>query len=198
MTGSTGTTIASKERKYTEIQVLARRDWIMDELLKMTQRAEIKKQWKSKYPDLSDPSFNNDLVVVYERMREALPSAEQIVVDHLGKYNNIYNLCIENGDHKTAMNALKEIERLYQVADQRGIHNVNKLVIKNTMTLNTENLSLDQIKQLLNKGDNTDNPLIINHAHNYKGINIVQEPANTDTIKPEIDNGIQDAELTTE
>jgi hypothetical protein len=175
---NTGNTITVNDtskhiQKYSDIQVKQRRDWILEMVLDHIPRKEIKKRWEERYPTLSNESLLNDFTKVYQQIRESLPTTEQLVVDHIGKYHQIYQNCMEIGDSKNAMQALKEIERLYQVADKRGIgeSSVNKLVVKNTINVKTSDLSFEQIKQLLGKQDDTDNPLLINKAHNWKGVN---------------------------
>lgn len=173
ISGTTNQTTETTKRPFKDqlpdVSVKQRRDWVMGMVLEgdITHK-EIRLAFADKFPNLSHHTLLNDLKVIYEIIRETLPTSEQIIIDHLNKYHNIYKNCIENRDNKTAMQALKEIERLYQIADNKK----QKITIKQTVNLKDQDLSFDQLKQLLGRNDDTDNALLINSAHNFKGINI--------------------------
>ena len=74
---------------------------------------------------------------------------DNIIAEHTARYEHIYQQAISSGFHKEAMQALKQKEQLLKLLDDKPTVSIQQ----NTLSLDFSNLSVDDLKALLNKND---------------------------------------------
>ena len=71
---------------------------------------------------------------------------EDIISEHVAKYDHIFEMCMDSGNTRDAMVALKQKETLLKMHTQQPLINVTE------QTLNLNHVgTLEELKQLLNQ-----------------------------------------------
>ena len=92
-------------------------------------------------------TVERDITQIYGELREYMERGiEDIIHEHVAKYDHIYELCMDTGDAKHAMLALKQKETLLRMHVQQPLINVTQ----QTLNLNQVG-TLEELKQLLNQ-----------------------------------------------
>ena len=90
-----------------------------------------------------------DLLKVYADLKEVFEKEkENIMVRHINMYYEIYNNC-ETIDPSNQIKAFNSVEKLLKLGSPESAIQVNNL------SLNLENLTVEELKKLLNPNDET-------------------------------------------
>lgn len=128
-------------RKQEEIQT--RRDDVLTLLLRGHKTKEICEEIQEKY-GVARTTVEKDLTVCYQEIEQnSDPDLPPKVNTHLMKYNRVFNSAMKSKDHRSAIEALKGIERILHIAED-----VPLIAIQNN-SLNLEKLSLPELQALL-------------------------------------------------
>lgn len=90
-----------------------------------------------------------DITVVYGEVREYVNrQVEEVMATHIGRYERIYEMCMDVGNAKDAMKALESIEKLLRMHVNTPLVQFNQL--------NLEGVTDDTLRELVNnlKNDN--------------------------------------------
>ena len=87
-----------------------------------------------------------DITHVYKELREYFAQdRDNIIAEHVARYEHIYAECLSIGDTKGAMQAMKQKEQLTKLLDNQPLVAVQQ----NNLNIDLSNLSLEDLKQLL-------------------------------------------------
>ena len=87
-----------------------------------------------------------DITCVYKDLRKYFEQdRDNIIGEHVSRYEHIYAECLSIGDTKGAMQAMKQKEQLMKLLEDKPLVSVNN----NTLNIDLSNLSLEDLKQLL-------------------------------------------------
>lgn len=91
-----------------------------------------------------------DITVVYKELREYFAQdRDNIIAEHVSRYEHIYAECLSIGDTKGAMQAMKQKEQLMKLLEDKPLVAVQQ----NNVNMDFSNLSVEDLKELLNKND---------------------------------------------
>lgn len=115
---------------------------------------KIKKDISAKY-GVKLITVNHDLIEVKKDLRKYAKDI-QLIEEHVGKYDLIYNKAMQKGDRKNALQALRQKEELLRMVDRPG--NINIVQYNNEINIEANFEAVDvqtllKIKQLLDGGE---------------------------------------------
>lgn len=94
----------------------------------------------SKQYGVSKKSIERDITICYRELRRYIEKAkEDIISEHIGKYDKIFNDCMDVMNHRDALRALKQKEELLKY------HRNEPLIAVQNNTFNMENISTDDL-----------------------------------------------------
>ena len=130
-------------RKSTA-EVAARQKDCRDMLLEGKSTSHIL-SWMNTNYGVARSTVERDITTIYGQLRKYMEkNVEDIIGEHVAKYDHIYEICMEVPDIKNAMQALKQKESLLQMHTQQPLINVTQ------QTLNLNHVgSVEELKQLL-------------------------------------------------
>ncbi len=137
--------------KASDYTVVERRKWVMDQYLSGRYPYEIADEYMTVY-GLTKHSYDADVVWVNQQLKKrGEQDIEKIVERHTDMYYHVYRLALEKKDYRSATNVLRNVEDLYKL--HKPTTGALHLTNKTTTNYNLSNLSFDQIKELLDKGE---------------------------------------------
>lgn len=125
-----------------------RQDEVRDMLLQGKSTASIIKDIGSKYR-IARSTIERDITIVYKQLRIYIEkSREDIIAEHIAKYDRIFEQCMDIYDYRDAMKALRQKEELLKY------HRNEPIIAIQNNTMNMENVSdsaiIDAIEKLRN------------------------------------------------
>lgn len=93
-----------------------------------------------------------DLTIVYRELRKYFEKAkDDIIAEHIAKYDRIFEQCISLADYKDALKAMRQKEELLK------FHRNEPLIAIQNNTLNLENVSDEQLLKAIDELKKIDN-----------------------------------------
>ena len=140
-----------KQPTVSDYVATERKKWVLNQYLSGRYPYEIREEYIELYK-VGKHSFDSDVIWVNQQLRkQGEQDIEGIIQRHTDYYYDIYRLSKEKMDYRSATNALRNIEDLYKLhkpATSTSLHLTNKT------TYNFDNLSFDQLKELMELGKN--------------------------------------------
>lgn len=122
---------------------------VFEMLVRGTQTREIIVKIQDKY-GVKKGTVESDITVCYSKLKSYIQrNIDDIVAQHVQRYETIYDAAFSIGDFRNCIAALKEIEALLKVREQQP------LVTVNNNTLNIDGLTVEQIKSILHSNVTT-------------------------------------------
>lgn len=134
----------------SDFSVKKRRKWLLQQYLECRMPSDIYEEWLVRYPGLSRKSFDVDVTHAYKELDNHIGTNEELITKHIGMYYDLYRTNKETNP-SIAMKALSNIERLKKLHLPDVAVQINNNSI-GTASNQLENLSLDQLKELLTVG----------------------------------------------
>lgn len=138
----------------SDYSVAKRREWIGEQYLKGVPPLIIWSEYSTKY-DLTKHSFDKDITYIRERFEVDLHADLSTIMNN--EYTFLVNLrkdALKNEDTGTALRVQKQITDLIRlVAPSKATNQTNIQINNNSSNLNLPDLSVDEIRQLL-QGEN--------------------------------------------
>jgi hypothetical protein len=88
-------------------------------------------------------TIENDITIVYKDLKEyIIKHKDDVISEHIGRYDHIYEICLEVGNTDGAMKAMLQKEKLMK------LHDTPTVVINNNTLNMFEDLSLDKLLEI--------------------------------------------------
>ena len=129
-----------------QLDISRRREEVLQLLMNFKGHSYIQDYIQSKY-DVGKKSVERDITIAYETIKNDYPIDTQSIVEkHIAMYYDLANQAKEQYDAKGAAAILEKIEKLLK------LHQPDVVINNNTQnnTLNLENISVEELKKLLN------------------------------------------------
>ena len=129
-----------------QLEISKRREDVLEQLMNYKGHSYIQDYIQKKY-GVGKKSVERDITIAYETIKKDYPIDTQTIVEkHIAMYYDLANTAKEQYDAKGAAAILEKIEKLLK------LHSPDVVINNNTQNnnLNLENISVDDLKKLLN------------------------------------------------
>lgn len=124
-------------------EITERREDVMTWLLKGWRTSDILRETQQEY-GVSRVTVERDITHCYAEIKKKYErDIPTIISNHIAKYEEIHRAAMELGDFRSSIAALQAIEKLLK------LHVEQPLVMLQQNNLNLDNLSLNELQQLL-------------------------------------------------
>jgi hypothetical protein len=137
--------------RKSEPEVALRQNDVRDMMLKGKATSYIIAYCTNTY-NVGRSTIERDITVVYAHLRQYMSKAkDDIIAEHLGKYDKIFDECMELSNHRDALKAMRQKEELLKY------HKAEPLIAIQNNSMNFENVSdeslMAAIKDLTKKNE---------------------------------------------
>lgn len=130
--------------RKTNAEVSVRRQDVRDMMMQGKGHQHIV-AWIHQHYGVGNKSVEADITIVYKELRAYFAKdRDDIIAEHVSRYEHIYQQCLEIGDAKGAMQAMKQKEQLMRLLE------TTPTVAIQQNNYNFDQLSVEEIKSLLN------------------------------------------------
>lgn len=137
--------------RKSENEMMVRQNDVREMMMKGNSTSFIAAYIMNEY-HVSKPTVERDITIIYRELRVYMEKAkEDIISEHIGKYDKIFADCMELLNFKDALKALKQKEELLKY------HRNEPLIAIQNNTMNLENIgtqelltAIEELKKLSN------------------------------------------------
>lgn len=141
----------ARNTRKSEAEVALRQTDIRDMLLKGKATSHILAYIGNQY-GVARSTIERDITIVYRQLRVYLEkNKDDIISEHIARYDKIYEECMEIMNHKDAMKAMRQKEELLKY------HRNEPLIAIQNNTMNLENVSDDKLLKAIEELKNINN-----------------------------------------
>jgi hypothetical protein len=131
--------------RKTTAEVAIRRSDVRDMLMQGKGHQQIVATINTMY-GVGRKAVEKDITSVYIELREYWArERDDVIAEHVARYEHIYRECLSIGDTKGAMQAMKQKEQLTKLLDDKPLVAVNN----NTLNIDLSGMSLDDLKDAI-------------------------------------------------
>ena len=134
--------------KYGADYFTKRREALLKKMMKLDATpTELRNWWLAKHKNLSVHSYDKDLTYCKKQLaRFVFDEKDNIIADHIMKYDKNYKLALETGNVQGSNQALQFKEKLL------GLHRAESQTFVQHNSFNLETLTDEQIDRILEQG----------------------------------------------